>query len=144
MCMLTGKIGKGVQATEAAKAAVAKIEKAVRREVITPDKLVRTPASDLYDKSCYMNTEKFWKDNEVFAGVADRLNITNNLPMISKKEPTYPIPSGFRYYTRNVINMDKFKPDYYFIKREKLLEQGDLQKYVDKMRRLAKYKENMQ
>lgn len=141
--MLAGKIGKGVQASEAAKTAVAKIEKMVKREVITPDKLVRTPSSDLYDKSCYMNTERFWKDNEVFAGVQKKLNEAEFLPTINKEEPTYPQPRGTRRYTRKIVDMDRLSTNYYFRKMNELLEQGDLQKYVDKMRRLAKYKENL-
>lgn len=147
--MLAGKIGKGVQATEAAKAAVAKIENAVRREVITPNKLVRTPSSDLYDKSCYMNTEKFWKDNEVMAGVSERLNgmsdgEINNMYSKCIHEPNYPKPAGFRIYSRKAVDFDKLQSDYDVRRMNKLLEQGDLQKFADKVRKLARYKENVQ
>lgn len=117
------KIGKGVQATEAAKAAVAKIENAVRREVITPDKLVRTPASDLYDKSCYMSTERFWKDN---AKAVETLEFADSLNYGQiKKLPR----STFGQ------KLDKIEA--------KLAETFEpVREYVNKMRKLAKYKEN--
>ncbi len=114
--MLAGKIGKGVQATEAAKAAVAKIEKAVRRDVITPDKLVRTPSSDLYNKSCYMNTEKFWTDNARAKRFLNRY---------AKDYPT------FNEYDKRYLDDKKteiFAP---------------LKPYIDKMRKLAEYQENL-
>jgi hypothetical protein len=55
-------ITKGVEATEAAKKAVAKIENSVKQEVITPSKLVREPDSDLFEKASYMTKDEFWND----------------------------------------------------------------------------------
>jgi hypothetical protein len=55
-------ITKGVEATEVAKKAVAKIENAVKQEVITPNKLVREPDSDLFEKASYMTKDEFWND----------------------------------------------------------------------------------
>lgn len=55
-------ISKGLEATENAKAVVAKIEKAVKQEIITPNKLVREPDSDLFEKASYMTKEDFWND----------------------------------------------------------------------------------
>lgn len=114
--MQTGRIGKGIQATEAAKAAVAKIENAVRREVVTFDKLVRTPASDLYDKSCYMNTEKFWQDNKLASRFLE----------------------GYAEDYKRFNEFGKRSLD-----EQKARIFGPLKPYIEKMRKLAKYKENL-
>lgn len=52
----------GLEATDAAKAAVRRINEAVRETVITDSKLVREPASDLFEKASYMTTDKFWSN----------------------------------------------------------------------------------
>jgi hypothetical protein len=55
-------ITKGVEATESAKKAVARIENSVKQEVITPSRLVREPDSDLFEKASYMTKDEFWND----------------------------------------------------------------------------------
>lgn len=109
-------INKAIEATEAAKAAVDKIEKAVRREVITPDKLVRTPASDLYDKSFYMNTERFWKDNDRAYKFLNR-------------------------YVGDYRHSNEYGKAQLDTKKAEIFE--PLRPYIEKMRKLAQYKENL-
>ena len=115
--MSVGKLVKGLQSTDAAKAAVAKIENAVRCEVITPDKLVRTPSSDLYDKSCYMNTEKFWEDNarqaRAFESYCDQLK-----DFLSRSYDDY-----MKDRPKAIAKLEELKP------------------YIDKMRKLQAYKD---
>lgn len=55
-------ISKGLEATDAARTAVAKVEKLVKQEVITPNKLLREPESDLFEKASYMSDDAFWND----------------------------------------------------------------------------------
>ncbi len=57
----------GVHATKAAKEAITKLENSVKKEVITPEKLVRTPSSDVFEKKAYMETEAFWNKPQNFA-----------------------------------------------------------------------------
>ncbi|MBQ8458578.1 hypothetical protein IJ541_00585 [bacterium] len=57
-------LNAGLEATEHAKAAVRNIEKAVREVVIPEDKLVRQPASDLFEKASEMTSKGFWEDVE--------------------------------------------------------------------------------
>ena len=63
-------IKEGVQATQAAKEAVAKISKATKKEVITTEKLLRSPASDLFEKKGIMEAEAFWHEPQNFANYA--------------------------------------------------------------------------
>lgn len=55
-------ISKGLEATDAARTAVSKVEKLVKQEVITPNKLLREPESDLFEKASYMSDDVFWND----------------------------------------------------------------------------------
>lgn len=52
----------GLEATDAAKAAVRRINEAVRETVIPNSKLVREPSSDMFEKASYMTEESFWKE----------------------------------------------------------------------------------
>ena len=63
-------IKDGVQATKAAKEAIAKISKAVKKEVITSEKLLRSPASDVFEKKGIMEAKAFWHDPQNFANYA--------------------------------------------------------------------------
>lgn len=63
-------INEGIQATKAAKEAVARITNVTQKEVITTEKLLRNPASDLFEKKAYMETEAFWHEPQSFANYA--------------------------------------------------------------------------
>lgn len=100
-------IKEGVQATQAAKEAVAKISKATKKEVITTEKLLRSPASDVFEKKGVMEAEAFWHAPQNFANYArgqylteggkdvQRLRLTNKV--ISKNGN---LEKGFAVTTR--------------------------------------------
>ena len=115
----------GVQATEAAKAAVARIENSVKCEVITPDKLVRIPSSDLYDKSAYMNTENFWVDNEYVYNAGEAfVDIQESLPWSGRAWGSF---------------ID-------YVKSERLIAAARLEKlkpFVEKMRKLQSFEDSI-
>ena len=77
-------IKEGVQATQAAKEAVANVERTVRREVIGTDKLVRNPASDCFEKKAYMETEEFWHQPQNMANYARGLYLTEGVEAVAK------------------------------------------------------------
>ena len=77
-------IKEGVQATQAAKEAVANLERTVKREVMNTDKLVRNPASDLFEKKAYMETEEFWHQPQNMANYARGLYLTEGVEAASK------------------------------------------------------------
>lgn len=70
VCIPKNLIKEGVKATSAAKEAVANIERLVKKEVINTEKLLKSPASDLFEKKAYMETEGFWHKPQNFANYA--------------------------------------------------------------------------
>lgn len=78
-----------------------------------------------------MNTEKFWKDNEIMAGVSEKLNNMTNLEIESKS--SYPVQEGSKDCSRRVVDFDGLKSNYYVKQMKELLAKGDLQEYAVKL-----------
>ena len=69
---------KSVGMNEVARKAYENIQRAVKKEVITEEKLVGQPAKELFEKAKYMTIEEFWRDPHNAAQYAKGLYLASN------------------------------------------------------------------